>query len=213
MTPLLFAAGALVAIGAAVATGARDARVASLGLAGMLAAVPFVADPLPESLPLAFGVIAGILAGFLVFVASRRVPDGTGPPLGLPATLGAAAAGFAVGMGATAIALPRLGPDAALAAGLAALAVAVVPIAVTHDVMRLGSGLLVLVGSATLILAALAGTPEPLTSIAAGIAVVALAAAVAVVTGGAVAATGSTVVPDDIPGHRVAAARVDGDLP
>lgn len=212
MTPLLFAAGALVAIGAAVATGARDARIASLGLAGMLAAVPFVADPLPASLPLAFGVIAGILAGFLVFVAARRVPDGAAPPLGLPATLGAAAAGFAVGIGATAVALPRLGPDAALAAGMAALAVAVAPIAVTHDVMRLGSGLLVLVGSATLILAALAGTPEPLTAIAAGIAMVALAATMAVVAAGAIAATGGTVIPDDVPGHRAAATRADGEL-
>jgi len=212
VTPLLVAAGALVAIGAAVATGARDARIASLGLAGMLAALPFVADPLPGSLPLAFGVVAGILAGFLVFVAARHVPDGAGPLLGLPATLGAAAAGFMVGIGATAIALPRLGPDAALAAGLAALAVAVGPIAATRDVLRLGSALLVLVGSAMLILTALAGTPEPLTGIVAGTAMVALAAAVAVVTGGAMAATGGTAVSDDLPGRRAAAARADGDL-
>ena len=33
MTPLLIAAGVLAAIGAAVATGARDARIAALGLA------------------------------------------------------------------------------------------------------------------------------------------------------------------------------------
>jgi hypothetical protein len=96
---------------------------------------------------------------------------------------------------------------------MAALAVAVAPIAVTHDVMRLGSGLLVLVGSATLMLAALAGTPEPLTAIAAGIAMVALAAAVAVVAGGAMAATGGTVIPDDVPGHRAAATRAGGELP
>ena len=138
MTPLLVAAGALVAIGAAVGTGARDARIASLGLAVMLAAAPFVANPLPGPLPLAFGVVAGILAGFLVFVAARRVPNHAGPPLGLPATLGAAAAGFAVGISATAVALPRLGPDAALAAGLAACAVAVGPIAVTRDIFSLG---------------------------------------------------------------------------
>ena len=87
MTPFLVAAGALVAIGAAVATGARDARIASLGLAGALAATPFVADPLPEPPSLAFGVIAGILAAFLVFVAARRTPDRPGPSLGLPASL------------------------------------------------------------------------------------------------------------------------------
>ena len=60
MTPLLVAAGALVAIGAAVATGARDARIASLGLAVMLAAAPFVADPLPGPLQLAFALMKSI---------------------------------------------------------------------------------------------------------------------------------------------------------
>ena len=211
MTPLLVAAGALVAIGAAVATGARDARIASLGLAVMLAAAPFVADPLPAPLQLAFAVMAGILAGFLVFVAARRVPNRAGPPLGLPATLGAAAAGFAVGIGATAVALPRLGPDTALAAGLAACAVAVGPIAITRDIFRLGSALIVLVGGAILLLTALAGTPEPLTGIATGVVLVALAGAVATVTGGAVAATGGTAVPDDLPGRRAAATRAAGD--
>ncbi len=211
MSPLLLAAGALVAIGAAVGTGARDARIASLGLTLMLAATPFVADPLPGPLPLAFGVVAGILAGFLIFVAARRLPNRAGPPLGLPATLGAAAAGFAVGIGATAVALPRLGPDAALAAGLAACAVAVGPIAITRDVFRLGSALIVLVGGAILVLTAFAGTPEPLTGIAAGIVLVALAAALAAVTGGAVTATGGTAVPDDLPGRRAAATRAGGD--
>src|SRR5450756_1779948 len=196
VTPLLVAAGALVAIGAAVATGARDARIASLGLAVMLAAAPFVADPLPGPLQLAFAVMAGILAGFLVFVAARRVPNRAGPPLGLPATLGAAAAGFAVGIGATAVALPRLGPATALAAGLAACAVAVGPIAITRDIFRRGSALIVLVGGAILLLTALAGTPEPLTGIATGVVLVALAGAVATVTGGAVAATGGTAIPD-----------------
>ena len=51
MTPLLLVAGAIVGIGAAVATGARDARIASLGLVGLLVAAPFVADPLPAPLP------------------------------------------------------------------------------------------------------------------------------------------------------------------
>jgi hypothetical protein len=211
VTPLLVAAGALVAIGAAVGTGARDARIASLGLAVMLAAAPFVANPLPGPLPLAFGVVASILAGFLVFVAARRVPNHAGPPLGLPATLGAAAAGFAVGISATAVALPRLGPDAALAAGLAACAVAVGPIAITRDIFRLGLALIVLVGGAILLLTALAGTPEPLTGIATGVVLVALAGAAATVTGGAVAATGGTAIPDGLPGRRAAATRAGGD--
>jgi hypothetical protein len=89
--------------------------------------------------------------------------------------------------------------------------VAIGPIAIPRDVFRLGSALIVLVGGTILVLAALAGTPEPLTGIAAGIVLVALAAAVAAVTGGAVAATGGTAIPDDLPGRRAAAARAGGD--
>lgn len=210
MTPLLLVAGAIVGIGAAVATGARDARIASLGLVGLLVAAPFVADPLPTPLPLAFGVAAGILAGFLVFVTARRVPDGPAPTLGLPATLVAAAAGYVAGLGATAVALPRLGPDAALAAGLAALAVAVGPIAVTRDIFRLGPALIVLSTAGTLVLNAVAGTPAPLTGIATGVLVVALAAGAAVVGSGA-ATLGGTTGPDEVHHRRPAVARPRGD--
>ena len=211
MTPLLLVAGAIVGIGAAVATGARDARIASLGLVGLLVAAPFVADPLPTPLPLAFGVAAGILAGFLVFVTARRVPpDGPAPTLGLPATLVAAAAGYVAGLGATAVALPRLGPDAALAAGLAALVVAVGPIAVTRDIFRLGPALIVLSTAGTLVLNAVAGTPAPLTGIATGVLVVALAAGAAVVGSGA-ATLGGTTGPDEVHHRRPAVARPRGD--
>jgi hypothetical protein len=210
VTPLLLVAGAIVGIGAAVATGARDARIASLGLVGLLVAAPFVADPLPTPLPLAFGVAAGILAGFLVFVTARRVPDGPAPSLGLPATLVAAAAGYVAGLGATAVALPRLGPDAALAAGLAALAVAVGPIGVTRDIFRLGPALIVLSTAGTLVLNAVAGTPAPLTGIAAGVLVVALAAGAAVVGSGA-ATLGGTTGPDEVHHRRPAVARPRGD--
>ena len=211
MTPLLLVAGAIVGIGAAVATGARDARIASLGLVGLLVAAPFVADPLPALLPLAFGVVAGILAGFLVFVTARRVPpDGPAPTLGLPATLVAAAAGYVAGLGATAVALPRLGPDAALAAGLAALAVAVGPIAVTRDIFRLGPALIVLSTAGTLVLNAVAGTPAPLTGIATGVLVVALAAGAAVVGSGAATLCG-TAGPDEVHHRRPAVARPRGD--
>jgi hypothetical protein len=210
VTPLLLVAGAIVGIGAAVATGARDARIASLGLVGLLVAAPFVADPLPTPLPLAFGVAAGILAGFLIFVTARRVPDGHASTLGLPATLVAAAAGYVAGLGATAVALPRLGPDTALAAGLAALAVAVGPIAVTRDIFRLGPALIVLSTAGTLVLNAVAGTPAPLTGIATGVLVVALAAGAAVVGSGA-ATLGGTTGPDEVHHRRPAVARPRGD--
>ncbi len=211
MTPLLLlVAGAIVGIGAAVATGARDARIASLGLLGLLVAAPFVADPLPAPLPLAFGVAAGILAGFLVFVSARRIPDGPAPTLGFPATLVTAAAGYVAGLGATAVALPRLGPDAALAAGLAALAVAVGPIAVSRDIVRLGPALIVLFAAGSLVLTALAGTPPALTGIATGLLFVVLAAGAAVVGSGAVT-LGATTGPDEAHDRRPAVSRPRGD--
>ena len=66
--------------------------------------------------------------------------------------------------------------------------------------------LIVLVASGFLVLTALAGTPAPLTGIAAAILVVALAAAVAVVGGGA-AALGGASGPDDGPDRRAATSR------
>ena len=212
MTPLLIAAGVLAAIGAAVATGARDARIAALGLAGMLAITPFVADPLPQPLSLAFGAAAGSLAAVFLFSAARRRAEPLGPPLGPLAAIATAAAGFAVGLGATALSLPRGGPEAALAAGLAAVAVAVGPIAVTRDVFRLGTALIVLVGGASLVAEALAGTPDPLTGIAAGVALVVLAAAAGALAAGSVTATGGTAIPDDPLAGRATGSRSGAEL-
>jgi len=212
VTPLLIAAGVLAAIGAAVATGARDARIAALGLAGMLAITPFVADALPQPLSLAFGAAAGILAAFFMFSAARRLAEPLGPPLGPLAAIATAAAGFAVGLGTTAVSLPRGGPDAALAAGLAAVAVAVGPIAVTRDVFRLGTALIVLLGGALLVVEALAGTPDPLTGIAAGVALVVLAAAAGALAAGSVTATGGTAIPDDPLAGRATGSRSGAEL-
>jgi hypothetical protein len=207
VTPLLVAAGVLAAFGAAVATGARDPRIASLGLAGMLVTTPFVADPLPQPLSLAFGAAAGILAAFFLFSAARRLAEPLEPPLGALATIASAAAGFVVGLGASAVSVPRGGPDAALAAGLAAVAVAVGPIAVTRDVFRLGTALIVLLDGALLLMEALAGTPDPLVGIAAGVALVVLAATAGALVRGAVSATGATAIQDDPLAARAAASR------
>jgi hypothetical protein len=178
----------------------------------MLAITPFVADPLPQPLSLAFGAAAGILAAFFMFSAARRLAEPLGPPLGPLAAIATAAAGFAVGLGATALSLPRGGPEAALAAGLAAVAVAVGPIAVTRDVFRLGTALIVLVGGASLVAEALAGTPDPLTGIAAGVALVVLAAAAGALAAGSVTATGGTAIPDDPLAGRATGSRSGAEL-
>jgi hypothetical protein len=193
VTPFLVATGIVVALGAAVAIGARAGRASSLGILVALAFGPFLADPLPSIDVAAFRIAAGVLAAFLVLVAARRAGPAASSPLGLPATLAAAAAAFVVGLGATAVGLPAFGPAAAVAAGLASLAVAVPPIGLARDPLRLGVASIVLLNAGLLLRAGLAGTPSGLESLVAGSALVALAAVVVVLGGSAATAAGDAV--------------------
>lgn len=190
MTPLLVAAGAVVALGAAVAIGARAGRATALGILVALIFTPFVAEPLPAVDVAAFRIVAGVLAGYLVLVAGRRASPAASSPLGFPAAVAAGAAAFVVGLGATAVGLPGFGPVAALAAGLATLAVAVPPIGLARDPLRLGVASVVLLNGGLLLRSGLAGTPTGLESLLAGAALVALAAAVVVLSGSAATAAG-----------------------
>ena len=197
MTVLLIAAGALVALGAAIATGARGAPAASLGALACLVFEPFVAEPLPE-LPVAlFRIVAGVLAAFLLLVAGRRAGDESASPLGLPATLAAAAAAVVAGLGATAVGLPAFGPSVAVAAGLACLAVALPPVIRARDAFRLGIALVVLVNAGLLLRSGLAGTQSALEVLVGGATLVALAAAVVTLAGMAATATGDLAIPGD----------------
>ncbi len=202
MTVLLVAAGALVALGAGVATGARRARAASVGALASLVFAPFVAEPQPEPAVALFRIVAGVLAAFLLLVASRRAADEPVSRLGLPATLAAGAAAFAAGLGATAVGLPAFGPDAAVAAGLACLAVALPPVIRARDAFRLGSALLVLANAGLLLRGGLAGTPPALEALIGGAALVVLAAAVVTLTGAAATATGDIAIPGDAIARR-----------
>ncbi len=197
MTVLLVAAGALVALGAGVATGARGARASSVGALACLIFAPFVAEPLLETPVALFRIVAGVLAAFLLLVAGRRAGDDSGSPLGLPATLTAAAAAFAAGLGATAVGLPAFGPSAAVGAGLACLAVALLPVIRARDAFRLGSALLVLANAALVLRSGLSGTPSALEALVGGAALVALAAAVLTLAGMAGTATGDLAIPGD----------------
>ena len=197
MTVLLVAAGALVALGAGVATGARGERAASIGALACLVFVPFVADPLPEMPVALFRIVAGALAAFLLLVAGRRADDESASPLGLPATLAAAAAAFVAGLGATAVGLPSFGPSAAVGAGLACLAVALPPVIRARDAFRLGTALVVLANAALLLRSGLSGTSPALEVLVGGAALVALAAAVLTLAGMAATATGALTIPGD----------------
>ena len=202
MTWLLVATGAAVAFGAAVAVGAGGARTAGLGALVALVFSPFVADPLPPAPVLGFRIVAGGGGGGLLAVAARRAGPASGSPIGLPATVAAAIAAFVAGLGATAVGLPSFGPQAAVAAGLACVAVAVAPVALARDAFRLGAGLLVLLNAALLLRAGLVGTPPALDALVAGAALVAIAVAVMELAGSAATAAGELAIPDAVIDRR-----------
>jgi hypothetical protein len=197
VTVLLVAAGALVALGAGVATGARSARAVSVGALACLVFAPFLADPLPEFPVALFRIVAGVLTAYLLLVAGRRADDEAAAPLGLPATLAVAAAAYVVGLGATAVGLPAFGSSAAVGAGLACLAVAMPPVIRARDAFRLGTALIVLVNAGLLLRSGLAGASPALEVLVGGAALVALAAAVLTLVGLAAMATGALTIPGD----------------
>jgi hypothetical protein len=194
VTPLLLAAGAVVALGAAVAIGARDSRLAVIGLLVALTFAPFVADPLPALLPAAFSIVAGTLAAFLLLVAARWAEPGAPSPLGLAAAVVGAMAAFVAGVGAAAVGLPSFGPAGAVAGGLASAAVAAGSLALVRDPVRLGIAAATFLNAALLLRAGLVGTPPALEALLGGLSLVALAAA-------AVALTGATVAVGTEPGE------------
>jgi hypothetical protein len=202
VTVLLVAAGALVALGAGIATGARGARASTVGALACLTFAPFVAEPLPEVPVVLFRIVAGVLAAFLLLVADRRAGEEAASPLGLPATLAAAAAAFVAGLGATAVGLPAFGPGAAVAAGLASLAVALPPVIRGHDAFRLGTALVLLANAGLLLRSGLSGTPSALEVLVGGAALVGLAAAVVTLAGAAATATGNLAIPGDVVERR-----------
>lgn len=197
MTLLLVGAGALVALGAGVATGARGARAASVGALLSLVFAPFVADPLPEIPVALFQIVAGVLAAFLLLVAGRRADEAFASPLGQPATLAAAAAAYVAGLGATAVGLPSFGSSAAVGAGLACLVVALPTVIRARDAFRLGTALVVLANAGLLLRSGLSGASPALEVLVGGAALVALAAAGLVLVDMAATTTGGLSIPGD----------------
>ncbi len=182
MTWLLVGAGVVVAVGAMIAVAARDPRLAAGGALVALVFSPFVADPLPGTPELAFRLVAGVLAAYLLVVAARHAGDVVAPPLGVPATIAAGAAAFVAGLGSKAVGLPSFGPASALAAGLACLVIVVPPLARATGAFRLGTALVILLGGGLLVHDGMAGTPPPLELLASGLALVLVAAAAAALT-------------------------------
>ena len=163
MNPALLGVAHAVVVGAIVASSVRNARTAILGLVVTLVAASVLADPLPDSLGLAARLVAAILAGYLLWVATRGPRLRTGGSLvGWPTDAFLAAAAAVVGYGSHGLGAPAAGPAFASAAGFALAALALVPISTGRDVLRVGMGLGLLISGALLVRTGLGGTPDAL---------------------------------------------------
>jgi hypothetical protein len=175
---LLAAAAVVVVAGGVVAVSWRESRTAIIGLTLAAVAAPLVADPLPDTLPLAARLVGAILGGFLLWVAVRGQPATRGSRLGWPVEALLATAAAVAGFGAIGIVAPGpaaevlvgaeravIAPREALAAGFATGALAIGPIFAGRDVLRLGTGLVLAVLAAQLVRVGLAGSPSGLEQI------------------------------------------------
>jgi hypothetical protein len=165
VSPFQFGAALAVLAGAVVAASARDIRWIVGGLVATIGLAAVLADPLPSPLALAIRLLAAVLGAELIVIAGRgsttRIPSPQGSPLGpvTPALAGAAA--FVIGYAASGVGSPADGPALATATGLGLAAIAAGPLVLGRDLLRIGSGLALLVTAAELIRAGLAGTPGP----------------------------------------------------
>jgi hypothetical protein len=181
VNPALAGVALAVVVGAVVAGSARSARAAILGLVATLVFSPLLADPTAQPLGLAARLVGAILAGYLLWIAARGAGVRTGGSrLGWPTEALVAAAAAVVGYGSHGLGAPPVGPVLAQAAGFALAALSIAPIANGRDVVRIGTGLLLLANAAILVRTALGGTPEPLEQILIAGLIAALGGAVAV---------------------------------
>ncbi len=181
MNPALAGVALAVVVGAVVATSARSARTAILGLVVSLVFGPLVADPTGQPLGLAARLVGSILAGYLLWIAARGTGVQTGGSrLGWPTEILVAAAGAVVGYASIGLGAPAVGPALAQAAGFAVAALSIAPIANGRDAVRVGTGLMLLSSGAILVRTALGGTPEPLEQVMIAGLIAALGGAVAV---------------------------------
>lgn len=153
MNAALAALAVVTVAGAVIAVSAREPRSAILGLVLSGVAASFVEAP-PPGAAAAARPVAILLAGYLLWVSVRDRPSTRGSLLGGRVEGVAAAAGGVAGAAAAGVA-----GMTAFGAGLALVVLAVGPIVVGRDALRLALGLLVAVLAAGLVRAALGGPP------------------------------------------------------
>lgn len=198
MNPALVGVALAVVVGAVVAGSARNARSAILGLVVTMVAAPVLAEPMPAPLALAARLVGAVLAGYLLWIATRgdRVQT-QGSLVGWPTEAFLAIAAAVVGYGSHGLGAPTAGPPLAAAAGFALAALAVLPVVTGRDILRIGLGLCLLLGGALLVRASLGGTPDPLEEL--------MTAGLVATLGGAVAILAVAARTDGRPGFDLSA--------
>ena len=186
MNPALAGVALAVVIGAVVAASAHRARTAILGLIVTLVGAAAVADPPAEALGLAARLVGALLAGYLLWIATRGHNVRTaGSRVGWPTEAFVAAAAAVVGYGSHGLGAPAAGPALASAVGFALAAVAVLPVATGRDILRVGLGLALLLSGALLVRTGIGGTPDAFEEALTAILIATLGGAVAVLASAA----------------------------
>lgn len=160
MIDLAIAPAVAAVAGGSVAVTVRNRRGVAFGLALALGAAPLAASPLPGTLSVAARVVGALLAAELLLVACRvkRVRS-EGSALGLVAEAAIAAAAFVVGLWISPV-KPLLGPATEQAAGLALVALSIIPMT-GKDVLRIGVGAILLGLGLSLLREAWLGPAQP----------------------------------------------------
>jgi hypothetical protein len=151
-----------------------------------LVASPLLVDPLATPLGLAARFVGAVLATYLLWVVTRDRGDAAtlasptgGSRIGWPAEVLLAAGAAVVGYTAHGLGAPADGPALASAAGFAVAALAVAPVMTGRDVIRVGTGLLLLIDAGLLVRSALGGTPGDVEQLVTAAMLIVLAGAVA----------------------------------
>ncbi len=157
MIQLAVVAAVAAVLGAAVAITARNGIVVALGLFVAMCTAPLASSPEPSDLAIAFRILGALLGAYLLGASARSqsiASEGSG--VGIVPVAAVAAAAFVAGWFVTPV-KPLAGPLAAQAAGVALVALAVVPLA-GRDLLRAGGGVTTLALGVALLLQAWVGT-------------------------------------------------------
>ncbi len=194
MSPFQLGAALVLLAGAVIAVSARDPRWILGGLVVCVGLATLVADPLPSVLAVAIRLVAALLGAELVLLAVRGVPVPTdGASIGPLTAALAGAAAVVVGYASSGVGSPAAGPPLATGVGLGLATIAIGPLLLGRDIVRIGSAMALLATAAELVRAGLAGTPGPLEQ-----------GVIALVTAGILGATAAIVASALHAGHDLA---------